>query len=937
MTDQQKCPPTSQLQALVAGTLAGSEEAAVADHLAVCEMCQSQVDNIAAPAEFKADVAQWLAGSEGHSDALSKVIASAEADIRESSRELATGQPTVSVTGNSQEDSVLSGSVSQKRGYADVEKWLESDDDPAVIGRLDQFRLTEFIGRGGMGAVFKAEDVKLQRDVAVKVLSPELASNKEACERFLREARAIAAINHINIVTVHAVGEDAALPYFVMEYVEGHSLQEHLDRRGRLKDSETTRIARHVAKGLAAAHAQGIIHRDIKPANILIQKDSKRAKLTDFGLARASGDGSLTSAGFLVGTPAYLPPEALEEKQTDERSDLFSLGVTFYRAVTGRLPFEGPTPFATMQQVAKANFTPLRELVPDIAPELNDIINALLQRDPDQRIQSADELVTRLKAAKSDTAEPSDQSLPVIVTVESENVSGRSPTGDPKLDRRLSLLPATVLAVCSLVVYFAFFRTPLPTVEEGTQVTNSEDLDQVDDSSDENVSSEKIQPDSETNSDSSTGATLVAESGEGNSDRNSIEGLLVVDSKVGTGKVTTQMAPDNAVAAVSPTAEPSPAKTSVSEPRPTKPKPYAVISKDGQTRSEFDSLRDAILAATPHSTVEIQDSGRHTIRRPIALRNTPVTIAARDGVVPTIVADLDDNLDPMISTESDLALRGLILIAEGEELDGENQLSDGSLLSIQKAMLKCSGCRFKAREGASIAVLEDCPSAAWIDCELYGPHSVAIHWRPSADGYLTVEQSTALSRVFVSSPRFTSSANIVLSENAIANDFLFESRPEAKAPDSSPQKENPVLKMAVEQNLILSGDALINIEADDLVSVLDLSRGLLWQGQENTLPETFLTQSAFDGEDDEDVLQFEINGLSSWVQLPTVSETRSTTAQRLESIVPESVFDDVLENPEEFRRVIQELLRSRRLPAVASAVEETLANAGPDEPNESDE
>ena len=222
-------------------------------------------------------------------------------------------------------------------------------------------------------------------------------------------------------------------------------------------------------------------------------------------------------------------------------------------------------------------------------------------------------------------------------------------------------------------------------------------------------------------------------------------------------------------------------------------------------------------------------------------------------------------------------------------------------------MLKCSGCRFTAREGASIAVLEDCPSAAWIDCELYGPHSVAIHWRPSADGYLTVEQSTALSRVFVASPRFTSSANIVLSENAIANDFLFESRPEAKAPDSSPQQKNPVLKMAVERNLILSGDALINIEADDLVSVLDLSRGLLWQGQENTLPETFLTQSAFD---DEDILQFEINGLSSWLQLPTVSETRSTTAQRLESIVAESVFDDVLENPEDFRRVIRLFHRS---------------------------
>jgi len=223
MTNQQKCPPAENLQALIAGTLTADDEAAVAGHLANCETCQSQIETIAAPAEFKANVANWLSGSAEHSDSLSTIIAKAEADIRESSRELTMGQPTVSVTSNSLEDSVLGGDARQKRGYADVEKWLEADDHPAAIGRLGQFRLTEFIGRGGMGAVFKADDLKLQREVALKVLSPELASNEGACERFLREARAIAAINHDNIVTIHAVGEDAALPYFVMEYVHGHS------------------------------------------------------------------------------------------------------------------------------------------------------------------------------------------------------------------------------------------------------------------------------------------------------------------------------------------------------------------------------------------------------------------------------------------------------------------------------------------------------------------------------------------------------------------------------------------------------------------------------------------------------------------------------------------------------------------------------------------
>lgn len=931
MTDQQNCPRTSQLQALVASTLAGNEEAVVADHLAICERCQSLVDKIAAPAEFKADVAQWLSGTEGHSDALSKVIANAEADIRESSRELATGQPTVSVTGNSLEDSVLSGSVSQKRGYADVEKWLESDGDPAVIGRLGQFRLTEFIGRGGMGAVFKAEDLKLQREVAVKVLLPELASNKEACERFLREARAIAAINHINIVTVHAVGEDAALPYFVMEYVHGHSLQEHLDRRGRLKDSETIRIARHVTKGLAAAHARGIIHRDIKPANILIQKDSKRAKLTDFGLARSSGDGSLTSAGFLVGTPAYLPPEALEEKQTDERSDLFSLGVTFYRSVTGRLPFEGPTPFATMQQVAKAEFTPLRDIVPEINYEIHDIINTLLQRDPNQRIQSAEELLSRLKAAKSDSADPSDQSLPVIVTAGPSNTVDQFSGSKTKIDQRLVLTSAAALVACSLTVYFAFFQSPQRASEMGTQVANNGRVETNSNSPDGIAGSNTHRTEAKPSNDSSAGATRIAEGIKGESDIDSRKDILGVARNAEVGKTAMPEKSDNAVSVVSSTTSLSVATTSIPEPRPKKLKPYVLISANGDSRSQFDSLRDAILAAPPESTVQITESGRHAIRRPIALRNTPLTITAREGVVPTIVADLDNDLTPMISTESDLTLRGLILVAEGEDLDEVDRATAGALLSVRGAMLKCSACRFTAREGAAIAVLENCPSATWIDCELYGPHSVAIHWQPSVDGYFTVEQSTALSRVFVSSPRFTNSANIVLTKNAFANDFLFESRPESTAPELSPQQKNPILKMAVERNVILSGDALINIEADEAVPVLNLARGLLWRGQDNTLPETFLTQSAFDDEDDGDILQFEINGLSSWGQLPTVSETRSTTAQRLESIVSESVFDEVLEKPEEFRCVMRELLRSRRLPATAVVIDDTLAKAGPDE------
>jgi serine/threonine protein kinase len=930
MTDQQKCPPPEHLHALIAGTLAENEEAAVAGHLASCEGCQTRIEELAAPAKFKADVAQWLSDSNGHSDSLSKIIANAEADIRESARELATGQPTLSVSGNNLEDSVLSGDANRKRGYVDVEKWLGPDDEPSVIGRLGQFRLTEFIGRGGMGAVFKADDLKLQREVAVKILSPELATNKEACERFLREAQAIAAINHINIVTIHAVGEDAAIPYFVMEYVHGHSLQDHLDRRGQLKDSETTRIARHVAKGLAAAHARGIIHRDIKPANILIQKDSKRAKLTDFGLARAIGDGSLTSAGMLVGTPAYLPPEALEEKESDERSDLFSLGVTFYRAVTGKLPFDGPTPFATMQQVAKTEFTPLHELVPDVSTELHDTINALLQRDPDQRIQSADELVGRLKSATPEAAERSDQGLPVITTAEPLKIPGNLGAKLSPVDTRRLLIGVTSLVACSLAVYFGFIRASPQSEEPGTRLAKNDSAARRVELSEATTNPDSVDSESKPNKFADAETLLVAEV-----TRDKASGEVREDSASdlpddGLREATRPMKKDGSAAAVSAATENSAAPTSVPEPTVIKPKPYALIAADNKTRAEFDSLRDAILAATPGSTVEIQESGRHTIRRPIALRNTPLTIAAREGELPTIVADLEDDDEPLISTESDLVLRGLIVIAEGEDLEVDSdRISAGALISVRKAMLKCSECRFIAREGASVAVLEDCPSATWIDCELYGPDSVAIHWQPSADGYLVIEQCVAFSRVFVSSPRFSDGASVILSANAIANDITFENRDEVVGQSTLTQDRSPRVKMSVERNLILSNESLINIEADEVVPILELARGFQWEGRHNTLPTVFLTQSANDENDDE-TSQLEVNGLSDWIRLPTVSDTGSITTEQLESLVTESRYDDLLEAPEEFSRIVGSLIHSRRLPIADSSIEQTLINAGPD-------
>src|SRR5262245_34089496 len=180
--------------------------------------------------------------------------------------------------------------------------FLAAASDPEVFGRIGHYEVTEIVGRGGMGIVLKARDTKLHRIVAIKVMVPELASNPTARRRFQREAHAAAAVVHQHIVTIHAV-EDDRLPYLVMEFIDGQSLQEKINREGHLTLIEVLRIGQQVASGLAAAHAHGLMHRDVKPANILLENGVERVRITDFGLARAVDDVGVTRTGEVAGTP----------------------------------------------------------------------------------------------------------------------------------------------------------------------------------------------------------------------------------------------------------------------------------------------------------------------------------------------------------------------------------------------------------------------------------------------------------------------------------------------------------------------------------------------------------------------------------------------------------------------------------------------------------
>ncbi len=278
--------------------------------------------------------------------------------------------------------------------------FLAPSDHPDSIGKIALYEVSAVIGRGGNGLVLKALDPALNRHVAVKVLAPNLATNAAARRRFAREARAAAAVTHENVVAIHAV--DAApngLPYLVMSYVPGKSLQERLDREGPLEVKEILRIGMQTASGLAAAHAQGLVHRDIKPANILLENGVERVKITDFGLARTADDASLSQSGLVAGTPQYMAPEQARGETVDHRSDLFSLGSVLYAMATGRSPFRADSAMAVLRRVSDDAPRPVREINPEIPDWLAQIINRLLEKDPVRRFQSAEEVADVLSRA----------------------------------------------------------------------------------------------------------------------------------------------------------------------------------------------------------------------------------------------------------------------------------------------------------------------------------------------------------------------------------------------------------------------------------------------------------------------------------------------------------------------------------------------------------
>ena len=280
----------------------------------------------------------------------------------------------------------------------------------SLIGKtLGQYQILEEIGRGGMAVVYKAHQPALERYVAIKVLPQQFTFDREFVERFLREARAAARLNHPHIVTIHDVGQAGGTYYIVMEYLKGPSLVDLLRQRGALPPQQAAQVVAQVASALDYAHQQGFVHRDVKPSNVLLGAGGV-AKLTDFGIVKAAEGTRLTQTGTLLGTPEYMSPEQAKGLGVDHRTDIYSLGVVAYEMLTGRVPFQAESTLALLHKVAYDPLPPIRHTRPDLPAGVEEVLAKALAKEPDERYGTVSAFVDALGRALELTVEDRFQS-----------------------------------------------------------------------------------------------------------------------------------------------------------------------------------------------------------------------------------------------------------------------------------------------------------------------------------------------------------------------------------------------------------------------------------------------------------------------------------------------------------------------------------------------
>ena len=390
MSEPQPACNDDSLIALLSDDFSHQESESTLDHLESCTQCQQRLSDLVASRDEWQRAAKLISTCYEHAG---------------------SGQPVSSLS-LEQYPVVWTESMAARL--------LSPASHPEMLGRLGRYEIEGLIGSGGMGVVFKAFDRELNRPVAIKVLAPFLASSGLARKRFSREARAAAAVVHPHVVPIHNVETERESPFIVMQFVSGESLQERIDREGSLELCEVLRIGMQVADGLSAAHDQGLVHRDIKPSNTLLEEDVDRALISDFGLARAADDASLTRTGIHAGTPQYMSPEQASGESIDARSDLFSLGSMLYTMCTGQPPFRAESSLGVMRKISDESPIPIRELNPEIPEWLCSTINKLMAKEKSERFQSAHEVKEVLESCLGHVQHPAMHPLPATLTPNSK-------------------------------------------------------------------------------------------------------------------------------------------------------------------------------------------------------------------------------------------------------------------------------------------------------------------------------------------------------------------------------------------------------------------------------------------------------------------------------------------------------------------------------------
>jgi serine/threonine protein kinase len=715
MPDGLSCPKLDELHQFLLGRLPAEQTDRLQNHLAHCAPCLDTIQGLKAEDTL---VGAWRA----------------QADAATSPEDERVAALIQKLSGLSRLPDASTAAASDTPAPATVEprQVLSPPLGPDEIGRLGHYRVLNVLGAGGMGIVFAAEDPQLHRRVALKVMNPKLAARPADRQRFLREAQAMAAIEHDHIVTIHQVGEDRAIPFLAMQLLKGETLEDRLKRDDEsgppktLPLSEILRIAQEISQGLAAAHAQGLTHRDIKPANIWLEKNG-RVKILDFGLARPEQDDAhLTQTGSIAGTPAFMSPEQAAGQPVDQLSDLFSLGCVLYRMATGRLPFTGTSTLAVLRALALENPPPPREVNPAVPPALSELTMQLLAKEPRHRPQTAEEVVQEL--VKIERAREADARR-----AESKPQPGAASRGS-----RFSVIGVPLLLVaCVVATWYAPTIYRIAT-NQGLLVIETEDRD-VQVSVKQNGELIKL-------IDRKTGREVTLKAGtyqlelSGGKNGLKLETDHFTLKRGGRQIARVRREPD----------APEGARHVVTGAE-ANALPFVVLGGDKKQQA-FATLAEAVVAATSGDTIEIHADGP-MIRGPILAGNKALTIRAAPDCQPVLRFSPQSGEGKFIrnGTDAPVIMSRAALVLEGLEIQrvgatGQKEQRPEWTVVCFKAPLRVANCRFVVRTEPGTAALwaDDSPLCELRNCQfVLGRLCRSVDWVCPNAGRLVWENNAS--------------------------------------------------------------------------------------------------------------------------------------------------------------------------------------------------